>query len=797
MTAQPPSDDKQHVSFSARLDSQDVIFSHVLREYLASSGTALVENYQSPIRTHYHIICGDSQYVKTILTRFGEYCDRVLVVSWDESTKTNPKISDTHVKLIMTDKDKLTERVVTTILHFFFTGVSPLLDIRSKGGGRSNNRRNDKERIAELLDDMYEKEKPASPAGRPASRKFDKRPFRWGRVIVFITILPLVWYTSSLGVSVISYGASIAFLARGDSLVAIKAANIGRESARAGRVLVTIARSRTQEQFFRMLVDLGSVLSRLGMVTDRAKQWGTSVISGQGVSGTHPAVAADDLRAQVGAIVTNIGLLEASYNDLMAKRVFPLSLLSIGHVDDSARLRIGEARKLLTTVDRLLLLYKVSGGFNGAQSYLVLFQNSMELRPTGGFIGSVGKLTMVDGNVGEFTIFDVYELDGQLRGHVDPPDPIRTLLAQEHWYLRDSNWDPDFGVSGERAAWFFEKETGQKVDGVFALTTGFVTEFLKATGPINLSDYNDRVTSDNFLGKALYYTKSDFFPGSTQKKDFLGSLARAMFERLHEPLGVNNTIALRSIVQSVDRRDLQFYFADPTRERLSRAFSWAGELDLKPTCADGGELAPCIDLPIAIIDANVGVNKANVFVSNDVGRDIEITENGSLSETVTFSQSNGGGSTGEDANYTSYTRFYLPFGASPDSIGASVQNVTIDGQAVREGRGESLPYWEESNDHERVIVGVASILAPQKNRRVAVTYTRPITIARSARVILITRFQAGTPPAPLSLRVRAPTPWLMTLADDGARSQLVASRSLLEYNTILSRDWGLILQFTQ
>ncbi|MEK7065577.1 MAG: DUF4012 domain-containing protein, partial [Patescibacteria group bacterium] len=601
--------------------------------------------------------------MKTILTQFSEYCDRVLVISWDESTKTNPKLGDAHVRLVLTDKEKLTERVVATILHFFFTGSSPLLDIRSKGGGRSNNRRGDKERIAGLIDDIYEKEIP-----RP--HKLDRRRLTWGRVIVFITILPFFWYTSSLGVSVISYGASIAFLARGDTLVAIKAATIGRESARAGRVLVTITRSRTQEQLFRMLTDFGSVLARLGKVTDEAKLWGTSVLSEQGPRRTHPAVSADELRTQVGAIVTNIGLLEASYNQLLEKSVFPLSLLSIGQYDDIVRLRIGEARSVLTTVDRLLLLYKVGGGFNGAQTYLVLFQNSMELRPTGGFIGSVGKLTMVDGKVGELVIFDVYELDGQLRGHVDPPGPIRTILGQEHWYLRDSNWDPDFSVSGERAAWFFEKETGQKVDGVFALTTGFVTEFLKATGPINISDYNDRVTSDNFLGKALYYTKSDFFPGSTQKKDFLGSLARALFERVHEPQGVNNAIALRSVVQSVDRRDLQFYFADPARERLSRAFSWAGELDLKPTCADDGELSTCIDLPLAIVDANVAVNKANVFVSGDITRDIEITEIGSLSETVTFSQSNGGGSTGDDGTYKSYTRFYLP----PE---VSVQNVTI------------------------------------------------------------------------------------------------------------------------
>ena len=70
-------------------------------------------------------------------------------------------------------------------------------------------------------------------------------------------------------------------------------------------------------------------------------------------------------------------------------------------------------------------------------------------------------------------IQDVHVVDGQLKGHVDPPTPIKELLEQEHWYLRDSNWNPDFTISGEKAAWFYEKETGLKVDGVIAVDAAF------------------------------------------------------------------------------------------------------------------------------------------------------------------------------------------------------------------------------------------------------------------------------------------------------------------------------------
>ena len=103
------------------------------------------------------------------------------------------------------------------------------------------------------------------------------------------------------------------------------------------------------------------------------------------------------------------------------------------------------------------------------KTYLVLFQNNMELRPTGGFIGSYALLNIGNGKMKGFSISDVYTADGQLKGHVDPPDAIRKYLAQPHFFLRDSNYDPDFVVSSEKAIWFLQKELGINVDGVIGI----------------------------------------------------------------------------------------------------------------------------------------------------------------------------------------------------------------------------------------------------------------------------------------------------------------------------------------
>lgn len=171
-------------------------------------------------------------------------------------------------------------------------------------------------------------------------------------------------------------------------------------------------------------------------------------------------------------------------------------------------------------------------GMNAPKKYLILFQNNMELRPTGGFIGSFALITFEKGRMNQIVVNDVYSADGQLKGHVDPPEPIRRYLGEANWYLRDSNWDPNFKSSAIKAEWFLDKELNQKVDGVISIDLYLIQELLKITGPIYLSDFNKTIDSSNLYLTTQSEVEDNFFPGSTKKASFLTALSRSLITEI-------------------------------------------------------------------------------------------------------------------------------------------------------------------------------------------------------------------------------------------------------------------------
>lgn len=430
---------------------------------------------------------------------------------------------------------------------------------------------------------------------------------------------------------------------------------------------------------------------------------------------------------------------------------------------------------------------------NGKKNYLVLLQNNLELRPTGGFIGSFAILAFDGGKITEFRILDVYDADGQLKGHVEPPMPIRKYLGQVNWFLRDSNFDPDFRESSEQAAWFLEKEMGIKVDGVLAIDVQLAQNLLEIVGEVKLIDYGETVNAENVFLKANKYAQDNFFPGSKQKKNFLGSLTKTIIEKLGQ--SNNKTEVARILYESMEEKHLQFSFFDPSIQIVFAVNNWDGALvDLRRKNEN------TLNDFVAIREANLGVNKVNFFVKRVVEQEINITEKGTFEHKLTITYNNESSDQEFGGKYKNYLRVYVP-------KAASIIRISIDGKKMEIIAAETNPVVYERKAFEQslrgrlevetstaeqfLMIGFLVEIPPQSQKTIIITYSQPMPPSRDFIYSLLVSKQPGTNSDPYILSINYPLSFVATTNNPSALIQ----EGRIAFPSRLTKDQALEIQF--
>jgi hypothetical protein len=815
----PYPEDTENTSVVARIDGQDVTYVLPIREYLESHGVDVVVNRVPPLVPLYHIVAGDATYVKQIFSRERDVGTRRLGIIL-RGGKTAEEFSG-KMKLVLADPVPMTETDVSEVFEFFFTEGKNHIDLRRGNQTRTIHEdpikvQDDEARVRLIIADVYKEE--ATSEGRASHEKKRRRSRRahvWvlGALVgIGLVIIPTVWY----GISIFFGGAALAYGARavrqGSYDTAAWDTRIADYWIHQSDFVVGVATIpfswvgledslRGQQRLVSFMHDTADALRQSRAVTTVAVRVAGGLLNQVDATstGTTPATDISLLRISLYTLGNTLGLAQAELSTLTADRTFPFSIPVLGVKGTEAVGELSDLRKATGDVDKLLSLFISLAGFKDPRTYLVLLQNSQELRPTGGFIGSVAIASFADGRLTNLDVQDVYTFDGQLKGHVDPPIPIRELLGEEHWYLRDSNWDPDFKEAGAKAAWFYEKETGTTVNGVIGISTPFIMDILTATGPIELTDYKDRITADNFYGKSTYYTQNDFFPGSTQKKDFLGSLSRALLTQITTGKNVNMTKLFTAITTALSAHDIITEFPDPTLESLVEHYGWAGRVPPDVGCI-GTDVPSCVFDPFITVEANLGVNKVNYFVTRKRTRTITIHDDGTRTESETIIIRNGSGSTDINLPYRMYMRFILPEGSSVDTI-------TLDGVPVSTHSGSglaTLPYIETTSVASGLFtIGVALDVPASAEKKLMITYTdsRPLTFGKIGAVLdVFEQKQPGVSGQTEHTSVLYPSPWTAGVEDNGSQTgigEFIAKPGQLEYNTTLTRDNLTRIRFTK
>jgi hypothetical protein len=267
-------------------------------------------------------------------------------------------------------------------------------------------------------------------------------------------------------------------------------------------------------------------------------------------------------------------------------------------------------------------------GAETPQTYLILMQNSDELRPSGGYISAAGHVVFDKGQIVEFVMQDSYAVDRLTEEYPYPPDPLYQYMAADYWVLRDASWLPDFPSTASTAIWLYELGQGVSADGVIAVDQEALPGLLRAFEPLKVS--RERVTGNNVIELLRRHWEPEVAQGSqgawwSQRKSFMVDLAEATRQQLEQGLSKVQLITLaRSVEQALAEKHILVYTKEASAAKFLTERNWSGAL--QPVQSDY----------LMVVDANVGFNKASALVDRQLTYQIALAEDGSAQAHATL-----------------------------------------------------------------------------------------------------------------------------------------------------------------
>jgi len=608
----------------------------------------------------------------------------------------------------------------------------------------------------------------ATPAHATPLRK---RRHGWGRLVTLAVLIAIT--LALIPAPILAYNSTMA-LAK-DGVAHLKNAEVDFKalaSAPTDVVLITDA----QQELQRAHDDFAQLQQRVSLVSPAAlfprvggKVSAAGKLAPLAAQGTQAGILACDalktlvvgLKDPLGAsggltsadmsqIISDVDQIHALYGQMapVIQSLTPNDLSldpRLAPLVESLRARLPEVTRLLNDLDGLAHAAPQLLGVGKPATYLVEVLDSSELRPTGGFIGNFGALTIDSGRLSpNFHISDITLIDSSVkfatapyRQYIPIPAQYKWLNAVfvnptgNSWSLRDSNLDPNYPTAAQNALSLYSRllPDAQKnlaaqgsalklydpaksgaFAGVITLNLGLFQQALAITGPITIPQFHQTVTASNFVSLIHSYALGPNATGPDNKacgvtscsKVFTSEVVQAFMAKVKSNLPLYMGKMGKLLYDSLRTKDVEVYFTAPQAQQM------LSDLSLSATVA-----APTTGDSVFEVDANVAANKDNYFLKYQMADQITIDQAGAATHSLAWSYTwpNNPATLKEtfaagSPDYFAYSRVYAPLSASLRDqsglmgFGSSVAfgrqvysgNVTVSyGQTSRYGLSWKVP----------------------------------------------------------------------------------------------------------
>lgn len=272
-------------------------------------------------------------------------------------------------------------------------------------------------------------------------------------------------------------------------------------------------------------------------------------------------------------------------------------------------------------------------GLPQPKRYLVIFQNSGELRATGGFMTAYAFVTFNDGKIGKIVSHNIQTLDRQVTYHPAAPVPVQ-YLPVTYWHLRDSNTGmpgtsgvPDVPEAVNNFMQFYNSiPNAPYINGIVLVNTWFVDGLIADMGGLTVPTVPGKsihLTPQNANYEMEMMAEGGALP-PRERKSFIGTMMKELMHdifhgHISELLKVAGTTS-----QGLDDEQLMMYFHNAAAERLVAEHNWGGII---PAHVHGDF--------VEVVDENLLGHKDNYWMHESYAVNIK-TEDGRNLETVTI-----------------------------------------------------------------------------------------------------------------------------------------------------------------
>ena len=271
--------------------------------------------------------------------------------------------------------------------------------------------------------------------------------------------------------------------------------------------------------------------------------------------------------------------------------------------------------------------------------FIIVAQNSAEMRACGGFPGSIGNLSLKDGILyfGDFTsIYNV--IPDTHASWIDITDTENKLFLSD-WYgnnPRRASCNPHFPRAAELWGSAYQEFNGVEVDGVVSLTPHIIQRLMAVTGPVTLSNgvTIDETNAVDYLQRQIYidyFTTYGMDEANVMTDYIFAETAKIVGGQVMDHLNKDSLITLLDIIkESSADRVFMMWMKDPEAEQIIYDLGFSGSLNDDPE-------NPALGVFFSVNDAN----KLGPYLDIDISYDDGVyNEDGSISYHVTVAVTN-------------------------------------------------------------------------------------------------------------------------------------------------------------